>query len=356
MLLVALGGLLGTSRARAADPQLSIPARLEYVPAQGCPPESVLRAEVARRTGNDPFVESAPLRVVATITREKNALSGFLALHDNDGKLIWSKPSTQPTWQCTALVREMAGALAFRLDPKIYGPDPIEAPPPPEPVPVPVAAAPLLPPPVALPVAAPERALRFVAGLDGIFTPFIAPSASAGFALWAGLDLLHVPVSFELDLRSTWSLAATHIPLAYQPQFAVRTSYVSGVLAGCWRGPVSLCPLLEVGRMSFSRPGAPGTLIGPSLVVAAGGRAMYVRSIAGRFVVRGLFEVEGVLLPFSVSDVTSKHEALAPSPVSFTWGVGFGGSLLHPSTVPPRGMGLAPRMTASARLQAAPIR
>lgn len=105
MLLVALGGLLGTSPARAADPPLSIPARLEYVPAPGCPPESVLRAEFARRMGHDPFVESAPLRVVATITREKNALSGFLALYDNDGKLIWSKPSTQPTWQCAALVR-----------------------------------------------------------------------------------------------------------------------------------------------------------------------------------------------------------------------------------------------------------
>jgi hypothetical protein len=330
VLLVALGGLLRTSHVRAEDPPLPIPARLEYLPAQGCPPESVLRAEFARRMGSDPFVDSAPLRVVATITRENNALTGSLALYDNDGKLIWSKPSTQPTWQCATLVREMAGALAFRLDPKIYGPDPIETQPPPEPAPVPTPALATAPfaPPVAPPPPPPKRALRFVAGLDAIFMPFIAPSASAGFALWAGLDLVNVPLSFELDLRSTWSVAPAHIPLAYQPLFAVRASYVSGVVAGCWRQMVLLCPVLEVGSMSYSRPGATGELVGTSTIFAAGGRVVYARPILEHLAVRGIFEVEGVLLPFSIADDAAEHKTAAtPSPVSFTWGVGFGGSL-----------------------------
>ena len=61
--------------ALAADPPSPITARLEYAAARGCPPASVLGAEFARRMGYDPFVESAPLRVVATIVREKNALA-----------------------------------------------------------------------------------------------------------------------------------------------------------------------------------------------------------------------------------------------------------------------------------------
>jgi hypothetical protein len=325
VLLVALGGLLRTSHVRAEDPPLPIPARLEYLPAQGCPPESVLRAEFARRMGSDPFVDSAPLRVVATITRENNALTGSLALYDNDGKLIWSKPSTQPTWQCAALVREMAGALAFRLDPKIYGPDLIEPPTPPDPAPVPTPVPTPSPPPIAPPPAPPKRALRFVAGLDAVFMPFIAPSASAGFALWAGLDLLNVPLSFELDLRSTWSLAPAHIPLAYQPLFAVRASYVSGVLAGCWRQVVSLCPVLEVGRMSFSEAGTVGGTSRSSILVAAGLRGVYAFPIADHFVLRGLVEVEGLLRPFSISD-DAGDRATIPSPVSLTWGIGFGTS------------------------------
>lgn len=332
LLLVALVGLLGTSRASAADPPLPIPARLEYLSAPGCPPESVLRAEFARRMGHDPFIESAPLRVVATITREKNALTGFLALYDNDGQLLWSKPSTQPRSLCSTLVREMAGALAFRLDPKVYGPDPIEAAPPPEPspapapvpVPVPVTAPPSAP--ITTAPAPPKRALRFVAGLDGIFAPFIAPSASAGFALWAGIDLLDLPLSFELDLRSTWSLAPAHIPLAYQPLFAVHASYVGGALAGCWRGPVSLCPVLEVGSMSFSEAGTLGGASRSSILVAAGLRGVYALPIAERFVLRGLFEVQGLLQPFSILD-DSGHRPSTPSPVSLTWGIGFGGSL-----------------------------
>lgn len=335
LVLVALVGLLGTSRARAEDPPLPIPARLEYVAATGCPPESVLRAEFARRMGSDPFVDSAPLRVVATITREKNALTGFLALYDEEDKLIWSKPSTQPTWQCAALVREMAGALAFRLDPKVYGPDPIEAPPPPVPVPEPVPAPVPVPapssshssPPPVAPLPAPiKRALRFVAGLDGIFMPVIAPSASAGFALWAGVDLLDVPVSFELDLRSTWSLVPARISLAYKPLFAVRVSYVSGVLVGCWRLAVSLCPVLEVGRMSFYEAVLTGRALGPSIIVAAGLRGIYALSIAESFVVRGLFDVEVLVKPISALDEAGQLTS-SPSPISLTWGIGFGGSL-----------------------------
>jgi hypothetical protein len=201
------------------------------------------------------------------------------------------------------------------------------APPEPKPEPAPVIKAPTTPaPPAVPPTAPPKRALRFVAGLDGILSPLIAPSANAGFAVWAGIDLLDVPVSFELDLRSTWSLAPAHIPLMHKPLFTVRDFYVAGVLAGCWRGPVSLCPVLEVGRISFSRAGTIGGALGPSILVAAGLRGMYERAIAEHFVLRGIFEVDGVLKPVSTLDYTGQA-AFSPSPVSLTWGIGFGGLL-----------------------------
>jgi hypothetical protein len=234
------------------------------------------------------------------------------------------------------VILDLAFSLSLVVDPVVWTPikeEPVEAPPVTPPLPAPAPAAVPVPVPVPSPSPSipppppPKRSLQLVVGLDGIFTPFLAPSASAGFALWAGIDLLNAPLSFELDLRSTWSLAPAQIPLAYQPLFAVRTSYVGGALAGCWRGPLSLCPVLEVGSMSFSRAGTIGEVIEPSLVVATGGRVVYARPIGERFVVRGLFELEGVVKPFSIDKDLMSHRVSAPNPVSFTWGVGVGGPL-----------------------------
>jgi len=235
---------------------------------------------------------------------------------------------------CESLIDGLALCVAVKVEISLDE-DPVEAPPvpPPLPVPAPVPAPPIPPPPSLPPPSLPppslpprKRSIQLVVGLDGIFTPLIAPSASAGFALWAVIDVLNIPLTFELDLRSTWSFVPARVPLAYQPLFALRASYVSGVLAGCWRGPVSVCPMLEVGSMSFSKPGTIGEAISPSILAAAGGRLVYARPIVERFVLRGLFEVEGVFHPFSISD-DMDYQASIPSPVSFAWGVGFGGSL-----------------------------
>jgi hypothetical protein len=79
--------------------------------------------------------------------------------------------------------------------------------------------------------------------------------------------------------------------------------------------------------MSYSEAGTIGVATrASSTLVAAGGRGVYARPITERFDVRGLFEVEYLLKPFSISDETG-HRASTPSPVSLTWGIGFGGSL-----------------------------
>ena len=114
-----LATFLGSASALAADPPPLITARLDYEAAQGCPPASLLRGEFARRLGHDPFVEAAPLRVVVTIEREHGALMGSLKLYDSEGGLLWTRP-TLPRTDCQAVVREMAGALAVRLDPLVY--------------------------------------------------------------------------------------------------------------------------------------------------------------------------------------------------------------------------------------------
>ena len=140
--VASLAIVLCAAPAVAADPPPIITARLEYEAAQGCPAVSVLRAEFARRQGHDPFDEVAPLRVVATIAREKGALAGSVKLYDSADKLLWTRPTT-PAMDCQTVVLEMAGALAVRLDPKVYLPAPVvPAPPKPTEEPPPVRVEP----------------------------------------------------------------------------------------------------------------------------------------------------------------------------------------------------------------------
>ena len=324
---------LSASTLAATPPPLPLPraVRLDYIRgpnSERCPEEQDFRDAVGAKVARNFFaVDPSPAaRLVVRLGRRGAGYEGTAELYDAAGAVTWTKvypgPTHPPSSSCESVIDGLALSIAIQVDP-------IEAPsaPPPlpalVPVPVPVSVpvpSPSIPPP-------PKRSLQLVAGLDGIFTPFLAPSASAGFALWAAIDLLTEPLGFEFDLRATWSVLPARVPLMYQPLFAVYTSYVSGVFAGCWRGPVSLCPLLEVGHMSFSEAGRIGMVSRSSTLVAAGLRGVYARPITGHFVVRGLFEVEGLLHQLSpISDDTG-HRASNPSPVSLTWGLGFGGSL-----------------------------
>jgi hypothetical protein len=52
---------------------------------------------------------------------------------------------------------------------------------------------------------------------------------------------------------------------------------------------------------------------------------VYTRDIADHFVVRGLFEVGGVIQPFAISDYAG-HSVSTPGRLSLACGIGFGGS------------------------------
>ncbi|MFS8070208.1 MAG: hypothetical protein ACMG6S_27915, partial [Byssovorax sp.] len=297
-------------------------------------------SEFARRVGYDFVVEDAPLRVVVKIAREKGALASSLSLYDSAGKQLWTKPATFPAWQCLTLVQAMAGLLAVRFDPLVFRPAVVEAPtlppppPKPEPEPEPEPEPKPAPPPcpvTAPPPAPPKRAFRLVGGLDGVFTSYIPPSATAGVALWAGVDLADLPLSFELDLRLTRSLIPVDVRNADQPHAAVRSSYISGVLAGCWHWSISVCPVLEIGSVSFSEVGSVGRTFDHSAVVAVGVRGAHKWHLGERFFVRGLVEGELVLKRASLLGQPSPGEAgqplLTPSLFSLSVGLGFGGSL-----------------------------
>lgn len=345
--LAAVLVLLSTPPLAAAEPPpLPIPpsppraVRLDYLRGPGadrCPEEQDFRDAVGAKVTRSLFTAEPPPpeRLVVSLGRRGAGYEGTAELYNAEGVVTWVKvypgPTHRPAATCEGLIDALALCLAIEVDPLTWEAsetkNPVEASSVTPPVPPPVPA-PAPPPPLSSPPLPPfKRRLQLVVGLDAIFTPLLAPSASAGFALWTGVELLDAPLSFEVDLRSSWSVVPARVPISYQPRLAVSAAYVAGVVAGCWRGPVYLCPVFEVGRMSYSEAGTSGVVSRSSIVAAAGGRVVYEWPIAERFFLRGLFEAEGLLKrPFSISD-EKEHLAYTPSPVSITWAAGFGGSL-----------------------------
>ena len=223
--------LLCAAPARAEDPPPHITARLDYVPAQGCPPASVLRGEVARRLGYDPFIEAAPLRVVATITRGKNALAGSVELYDSASAVIWREPTT-PATDCRTVVIQMAGKLAFRLDPLLYPSAPVEPPPP---LPSPKSKQEFPP----MPIEPPAKALagRVVLGLSSqiVISATGVSEGLVGALGWRwpvvsrGMDLA-VGMEFRFDAPSSTSIDDV------RPGATMQTYLMGGSIVSCLHG------------------------------------------------------------------------------------------------------------------------
>lgn len=220
--------LLCAAPALAADPPPIIPARLEYEVAQGCPPAAVLRAEFARRQGQDPFVEAAPLRAVVTVVREKGALVGLVKLYDSADRLIWSRPATTST-DCREIVDEMAGKLAVRLDPLAYPPTPaptrIPAPiPPPTPTPEPPRAAPIAP-----------ASWRAVVGVGPQVVIRAAPALGLLGQLGLRWPVLSPGMSFSLGMEMRYD-APSSVAIEGRPGASVQTFFFGGSLVSCLHG------------------------------------------------------------------------------------------------------------------------
>jgi len=258
--------VLGSASALAADPPLPLPARLDYEAAPGCPPASVLRGELARRLGNDPFVKSAPRRVVATIERAHGVLTGSVALYDSAGQLLWSRPTT-PAMDCQAVVREMAGALAVRLDPLVY-PEPApppklaaEPPLPSQPVPMPVPVPAPRPRPLQ-PTPEPPRTTpgalapwRVVVGVG----PQIVIAAEPALSLVGHLGLMRPVFSpgtrFSIGMELRYD-APSSAAVEDQLGASVQTSFVGGSLVSCLHGTLLFgCAVVTGGALWVTSAG-----------------------------------------------------------------------------------------------------
>ncbi|MFO0758414.1 MAG: hypothetical protein U0359_18120 [Byssovorax sp.] len=123
-LLAALLAASPTSFARAAEPPKHIHARLDYRAPASCPGEEVLRAEVGRHLGYDPFTGGGSRLVLVDIEpvleRGGARLAARLTAFGDAGEPPWAKVLDAPADACPALVASAGSVLAFYLDPLIF--------------------------------------------------------------------------------------------------------------------------------------------------------------------------------------------------------------------------------------------
>jgi hypothetical protein len=263
----ALGLLFAATPARAAEPLPPITARLEYTRPSGCPAESDLHYEVARRLGKDPFVKEGLFRVVATIARQKNKVIGDLAIYDGEGQTVAEKHLSYPPWDCAGLLEVFAISLSLHLDPEPLPPAPVKAPPaPPAALPPPsppVPPAPLPPPkeeapPVqAKPPAAVPIKLRGVVGLGGqVAFGSVGQAASLVGHLGVRWPVLSPEVAFSLGAEFRYDLPTSAL-VEERPGVRVRQKFlVGGSLVSClhWRALFG-CALASGGMVSIASTG-----------------------------------------------------------------------------------------------------
>lgn len=188
--------------AQAPGPAAARPAtvavQLELVLGPGaerCPGEAMLRQEVARRIGYDPFAADAkgiPAgRVRAVIAGSPQGLTATFEYVDAAGVHQWTRTYVEPgtsTRSCTGVLQgiavELAGELVLINQPEPPPESPEPAPPPPEPA---LAAPPATMP--ALPPSSTSPRPRFELGAGTFIGGGTASGVTAGGVLHAGLVL-----------------------------------------------------------------------------------------------------------------------------------------------------------------------
>ncbi|MEO7330999.1 MAG: hypothetical protein ABI193_20660 [Minicystis sp.] len=235
-LSIALLALPGSARGEEPPPRLE--ARLVYTVGAGisCPREPVLHGEVMRRLGYDPLVPDAKRRIVATVGREGGRLFAQIDAFDEAGALDWDKRfAGYPNDACLVLFAKMGLAIAFHLDPRIYGPEPaLPAPPAPPSAPVPSPAAPL-PPPV--PPAVKQEAPRVLPPVTPAHIEIgvgpqmaIGPAGVvAGALVHAGLRWSFLSLGLELRYDLSTSARAETVPSAAH----LAAAAIGGTVAPC---------------------------------------------------------------------------------------------------------------------------
>ncbi|HEY3254759.1 MAG TPA: hypothetical protein VGJ91_12455, partial [Polyangiaceae bacterium] len=115
-----VGILLCLSVTRLADAEgaaKTVPLfiSLEYEAPDECPSQGEFRAFVAKRLGRDPFVEGAPNRVLALVSRATGVLSGDLIWRNDRGSSNGQQHFPASPKRCAQLTEAMAFALAVQI-------------------------------------------------------------------------------------------------------------------------------------------------------------------------------------------------------------------------------------------------
>lgn len=337
--LLALPAAVSLAAAPArADPHRTFDLTYARGPgASACPAgDGPLRRNLIRAMGYDPVEPGAPRKVIVTLDRRGSTLTGRVIRVGEDGKAapLHAVDTTSP---CAYLIEALALQISEQPDPD-PDPDPVPTPPPPPkaaplpepPRPSPKAAPPPPPRPAStppLPTSSQRPCLEVRGGFDGIATPLITPSASAGISPWIGLRPCALPLSFELGLRTTWSLGAADVGARY----LLRSSYVSGAIAACWQvGVFQGCPVIEAGAVRTRSDTRPVSLAWDPFVLTAGARVGAGWRFSERFAVRSFVEVHGVAKGTRL--VVGGQEILGSPPASVVLGIGV--SVRVPSSTP----------------------
>jgi hypothetical protein len=257
--------LLCVAAARAA-PDLPHPAmRLEVLRgpgAEACPDAALLRAEVTRGLGADPFQDDAPRVLTVTIAQAGPELTASMALRESENadETTWAEGFSTRRG-CEALLSGAALAIVAQI---LSAPE--RAPPPSEPSPALEPSAPPSPPlpqarraapePVRLPehpkaptppeaAPSPSEPLRLEAGLGATLGLGITPGAAAGMTLSFGVR------------RPAWSLAVEGRGLVSVAQeveaVPLGTSAFTMAAVGCLRSShLFACGVASVGVVRFA--------------------------------------------------------------------------------------------------------
>lgn len=301
-----LAVLLASASTSAGRRPPGVGVRLDYERgpgAQQCPNEQMLRTEVAAEVGSDPFNAAGPWRLRAAVTRGKHGVFAATAdLFDDHGALVESL-GQQSSRDCRGLVLKVVAVWAsWELT------DPLQSPPPatPPPAPPPALQPAALPvPPVPSP-SPPAYWLRLGAA-TGIELG-AGPTPTPLFSVNLALEFTTVPVvSLAVEARTDLPLPATMEGGAH-----IHTHLLTGSLLTCFHafdeGPVFLCPMFTVGRVSGkARPatadesGTYSGADGSGIYSAAGGRVgMRIPFASHRFAFTLAGDVLGTLRPFGM--------------------------------------------------------
>jgi hypothetical protein len=289
---------------------------LTYERAPGlpqCPDERRLRLATRAELGYDPFVdEPAPLRFKLSIARRSAKIAAVMELRDDTGALVHQNHDIEVDHDCKLLIDTVGDTVGAWL----YRPPDVEPCPTCPTCPPPEPPSPLEPPPPpALPEAPPPpRNLSLLAGIDLLAHFAILPSPGVGPGFFVAQRLRDPALSFEVDGRMAWTLAATEAG-----DLPTRGSYFSGVLAVCTHIRFAfLCPTVGYGTARFAAS-ATSYAVYPGFGTL-GARAGAELPIGKRFAFRTFLGVEA-LLGKSIVSVDRADVRVAPSAVA-TIGMG----------------------------------